>query len=185
MRDLPHELVAAFQSTLEETTQARLLLHVVDCSDPAHRERIEDVDEVLRQIGANRLPIVQVYNKADILGVPPRVDRAETGMPHRVWLSAATGEGVDILMGVITDFLHLEIVSGTVRLTVDQARLRALLYDRATVLDETALEEGGWEMEVEIDRRDYRELQQQERLEITGPDADSGDSGDGRPAVLH
>ena len=73
-----------------------LLLHVIDCSDPAHLARIEDVNDVLRQIGADRLPLVQVYNKADILGVPPRVDRAETGMPMRVWLSAATGDGMSM-----------------------------------------------------------------------------------------
>jgi len=189
VRDLPHELVAAFQSTLEETTQARLLLHVVDCSDPAHRERIGDVDEVLRQIGASRLPIVQVYNKADILGTPPRVDRAETGMPKRVWLSAATGEGVDILMDVITDFLHLDIVCGTVRLTVEQARLRALLYERATVLDEKVMENGGWEIEIEIDRRGYRDLQRQERISIEGvagdDDEDKPDDGDEPAALLH
>ncbi len=189
VRDLPHELVAAFESTLEETAQARLLLHVIDCSDPDHQEKIEDVDEVLRQIGADRLPIVQVYNKADILRVPPRVDRAETGMPKRVWLSAATGEGVDILMGVITEYLHLEMVCGTVRLTVDQARLRAMLYDRATVIAEKAMADGGWEMDVEIDRRGYRELRRRERLEIAGATVDDRDSDDGaddgQSAILH
>ncbi|NND37653.1 MAG: GTPase HflX [Gammaproteobacteria bacterium] len=183
VRDLPHELVAAFQSTLEETTQARLLLHVIDCADPAHNERMEDVDEVLREIGADRLPIVQVYNKADILGVQPRVDRAETGMPKRVWLSAATGEGIDLLISVITEFLHLDVVCGTVRLTVEQARLRAMLYERATVLDERLLEDGGWEMNVEIDRRGYDDLQRLERLEIAG--ADGADEGDDQSAFVH
>jgi len=183
VRDLPHELVAAFQSTLEETTQARLLLHVIDCGDPTHIERMEDVDEVLREIGADRLPIVQVYNKADILGVAPRVDRAETGMPKRVWLSAATGEGIDLLLGVITDFLHLDVVCGTVRLTVEQARLRALLYERATVLDERELEQGGWELDVEIDRRGYDDLQRREKLEISG--AESANDGDDQSAFVH
>lgn len=187
VRDLPHELVEAFQSTLEETAQARLLLHVIDCSDPEHRERIGDVDEVLRKIGADRLPIVQVYNKADILGVPPRVDRAETGMPERVWLSAATGEGIDILMDVITDFLHLDLVCGTVRLTVEQARLRAILYERSTVVAERAMEDGGWEMDVEIDRRGYRDLRRSERLEIAGAaiDDEQADDGDEQSAILH
>lgn len=179
VRDLPHELVAAFQSTLEETRQARLLLHVIDCSDPAHLERTEDVNEVLRQIEADRLPVVQVYNKADILGVPPRIDRSETGMPKRVWLSAATGEGVDVLMDVITDFLHLDVVCGTVKLTVAQARLRALLYERATVTSERGLTDGGWELDVEIDQRGYRDLQRNEDLEIFS-------AGDDEPsAIVH
>ncbi|MGI9343953.1 MAG: ribosome rescue GTPase HflX [Gammaproteobacteria bacterium] len=183
VRDLPHELVAAFHSTLEETTQARLLLHVIDCSDPAHQERIEDVDEVLRQIGADRLPVIQVYNKADILGAPTRVDRAETGMPRRVWLSAVTGEGIDILIGAITDFLHLDVVCGTASLTVGQARLRARLYELGSVKAERDQPDGGWELDLEMDRRSYRELQRQENLEISG---DHGaDGADGQSAILH
>jgi len=179
VRDLPLELVAAFQSTLAETRQARLLLHVIDCRDPAHLERTEDVNEVLRQIEADRLPVVQVYNKADILDVPPRVDRSETGMPKRVWLSAATGEGVDVLMDVITDCLHLDVVCGTVKLTVAQARLRALLYERATVTSERGLTDGGWELDVEIDQRGYRDLQRNEDLEIFS-------AGDDEPsAIVH
>ena len=164
VRDLPHELVEAFQSTLEETLQAKLLLHVIDCSDPSHLTRIDDVNAVLEQIGADTLPLVQVYNKADIRGIPPRVDRAETGMPMRVWLSAETGQGMDALLGAITDYLHLDVVCGTVRLAVSQARLRALIYDSATVVDERLLTEGGWELDVEIDPRGLQYLQQRENL---------------------
>jgi GTP-binding protein HflX len=164
VRDLPHELVAAFQSTLEETRESRLLLHVIDCSDPLHLARIEDVNAVLKQIGGSELPLVQVYNKADILGVPPRVDRADTGMPKRVWLSAKTGEGLDALLGVITNYLHVDLLYGTVRLGVSQARLRALLYDSAAVIGERVLAEGGWELDVEIDRKGFQFLQQTENL---------------------
>ena len=179
VRDLPHELVAAFQSTLEETTHARLLLHVIDCADPAHIERIDDVDAVLHQIGADQIPVVQVYNKADILGVVPRVDRSETGMVKRIWLSAETGEGVDVLMDVITDFLHLDLVSGTVRLTVAQSRLRALLYENATVTEERGLADGGWELDVEMDQRGYQDLQRNEKLELQA-------AGDDKPsAIVH
>jgi GTP-binding protein HflX len=174
VRDLPHELVAAFQSTLEETTDADLILHVVDCADPTHRDRIEDVDEVLTQIGATECPVIQVYNKTDILGVPPRVDRAEDGSAARVWLSAAKGQGIDILLDVITDALHGDIVIGTVRLDVSQARLRALLYERATVVDERVMNDGSWELDVEIDQRGYQDLRRQENLQITSTDDDTG-----------
>ncbi len=174
VRDLPHELIAAFQSTLEETADADLILHVVDCADPARRERIEDVDEVLMQISANERPVIQVYNKTDILGVLPRVDRAEDGGPARVWLSATTGQGIDILLDVITDALHRDIISGTVRLGVSQARLRALLYERATVVDERIMKDGSWELDVEIDRRGYQELSKSEDLHISSAGDDSG-----------
>ncbi|MAF84863.1 MAG: GTPase HflX [Gammaproteobacteria bacterium] len=174
VRDLPHELVAAFQSTLEETADADLILHVVDCADPVHQERIEDVNVVLAQIGATERPVIQVYNKTDILDVPPRVDRAEDGMPTRVWISAATGQGVDILLDVITDALHRDIVSGTVRLGVSQARLRALVYERATVIDERVMKDGSWELDVEIDSRGYQDLRRQENLQINLAGDDSG-----------
>jgi GTP-binding protein HflX len=180
VRDLPHELIAAFHSTLEESRGARLLLHVVDCSDPEHAQRAEDVTAVLRQIGADRLPVVQVYNKADILGVPPRVDRADTGMPGRVWLSAATGEGVEALLGVVAEYLHMDVIRGTVLLGVADARLRALLHDQANVLDERLLGDGGWEMDVELDRRGYEYLRRAEKLSFTpvpGPAATAAVSG--------
>ncbi|MGI9308645.1 MAG: GTPase HflX, partial [Gammaproteobacteria bacterium] len=165
IRDLPHELIAAFHSTLEETRDARLLLHVIDCADPEHAERTAQVEVVLEQIEANKLPVIQVYNKADILGVPPRIDRAETGMPRRVWVSAKTGAGTEELLAAIAEFLHQSRVQGTVRLDFNRARLRALLYDCGTVLEERVLD-SGWELDVEIDQRGFDFLQRHEKLEF-------------------
>jgi GTP-binding protein HflX len=164
IRDLPHELIAAFKSTLEETRDARLLLHVVDCADPAHVERIEQVNEVLTAIGAEGLSVIHVYNKADILAIPPRLDRAETGMPQRVWLSAETGAGIDLLLEAIAEFLFRERVRGLVRLDVGQARLRALLFESGKIWQETGLDEGGWELDVELNQRDFDQLAAHEQL---------------------
>ena len=164
IRDLPHELIAAFKSTLEETRDARLLLHVIDCSDPAHLERIGQVEEVLKEVGANFLPVIHVYNKADILGVPPRIDRADTGMPMRVWLSAMTGEGVGLLLAAIADYLYQDRVRGIIRLEVSQARLRSLIYEAGQVLTESPLDDGGWQLQVEFARRDFEKLQSREQL---------------------
>jgi GTP-binding protein HflX len=166
VRDLPHELIAAFESTLEETRESRLLLHVIDAADPAHLEHIEQVEKVLATIGAGHLPVIQVNNKADILAVEPRVDRAETGMPSRIWLSAATGAGVDLLLAGIAEYLHRDVVRGTVRLSVSQARLRALLYQRGGVRREQSLDDGGWEIEVEMDRPGFMDLQHSEGLQV-------------------
>ncbi len=166
IRDLPHELIAAFQSTLEETRDARLLLHVVDSADPAHLERIAQVDSVLEEIGAGGLPVIHVYNKTDILGVQPRIDRAETGMPRRVWLSAVTGDGVELLQQAIAEYLLQGRVSGTVRLSTSQARLRALLYETGHVLQEEILQDGGWELAVELDRERFERLNRNDGLEF-------------------
>jgi GTP-binding protein HflX len=167
VRDLPHELVAAFRSTLEETREARLLLHVIDAADPAHQERTADVERVLEEIGAGALPVIQVYNKTDILATAPRVDRSGTGMPSRVWLSASTGAGVDLLLASIGEFIHRDRVHGTVRLGVSQARLRALIYRSGSVVRERQLPDGGWEMDVEMDRRGYNQLQRLENLHFS------------------
>ena len=164
VHDLPHELVAAFRSTLEETTGARLLLHVIDASDPAHEQRMSEVEEVLSQIGAAHLPVVKVYNKTDILGAEPRVDRSETGAVRAVWLSAVTGDGLESLLEVIGEYLQGELVRGTVRLDKTDGRLRALLYDSAQVLEERALAEGGWELDIELERRGYEDLRRRENF---------------------
>ena len=166
VRDLPHELIAAFQSTLEETRDANLLLHVIDCADPEHQLRMEQVNQVLERIGADKLPAIQVYNKADILGTEPRVDRSETGEVRRIWLSAHTGEGMDLLLESVAEFLHQDRVRGTVQLDVTQARLRALLYEQARIYAERMQDDGGWELDLEIDRRRYDRLRQQESLSI-------------------
>jgi GTP-binding protein HflX len=166
VRDLPHELIAAFQSTLEETRESRLLLHVVDAADPAHGERIEQVEQVLATIGAGHLPVIRVYNKADILKIEPRVDVSETGMPARVWMSAATGSGVELLLKAIAEYLHRDVVRGTVRLTVSQARLRAKIYERSGVRSERVLDDGGWEIDVELDRAGFLDLQRSEKFQM-------------------
>ena len=173
IRDLPHELVAAFRSTLEETRESRLLLHVIDASDPAHEERIDDVVKVLEEIGADHLPRVQVYNKTDILGLPPRVDRAETGMATRVWLSSRTGDGVDALLGVIAEYLHVALMKCTVEVPAAEARLRARLYALGAVTAERLRDDGSFEIDLELDRRGFDELNRREHLRILpGPCAE-------------
>ena len=183
VRDLPHELIAAFKSTLEETRDARLLLHVIDCADPAHLERIEQVEDVLKTVGADGLPVIHVYNKADILDAPPRIDRAETGMPMRVWLSAATGDGVDLLLEAIAEYLFQDRVRGSLRLDATEARLRALVYRHGQVLHEEPLEDGGCELEVEFDRRDFEQLRSREGLSFIEPQNDGVSSAAGNNAV--
>jgi GTPase len=166
IRDLPHELVAAFRSTLDETRHSRLLLHVIDAADPAHEERIHDVVKVLEEIGADHLPRVQVYNKADILAIPPRVDRAETGMANRVWLSSRTGLGVDALLGVIAEYLHVALLKCTVEVSAAEARLRARLYALGAVTAERLRDDGGWELDLELDRRGFDDLNRREHLRV-------------------
>ncbi len=187
IRDLPHELIAAFRSTLEETQHSRLLLHVIDCSDPAHEERMHAVVKVLEEIGADHLPRLQVYNKADILNLQPRVDRGETGIPTRVWVSSRTGLGIEALLGAIAEYLHVALLKCTVELTAAEARLRARLYEMGAIVAERLREDGGWELDLELDRRGFEDLNRREHLHVLSgsglPDSAWSDPGAIRPAA--
>jgi GTP-binding protein HflX len=100
---LPHTLVAAFRATLEETVHADLLLHVVDASSPVRERQIEEVNQVLAEIGAESIPQLLVWNKIDLNGAPPGIDRDDCGSIVRVRLSARTGAGVDALRQALAE----------------------------------------------------------------------------------
>jgi GTP-binding protein HflX len=101
VRELPHQLVAAFRATLEETIHADLLLHVVDGASPVRMEQIEQVNEVLREIGADHIPQILVWNKIDAAGLEPGIERDEYGKISRVFISARSGAGLDLLRDAI------------------------------------------------------------------------------------
>jgi GTP-binding protein HflX len=103
VRELPHQLVAAFRATLEETIHADLLLHVVDAASPARMEQIEQVNEVLREIGADHIPQILVWNKIDAAGLEPAVERDEYDKISRVFISAQKGAGMDLLRDAIVE----------------------------------------------------------------------------------
>ena len=104
IRDLPHQLVAAFQATLEETIHADMLLHVVDASSDMRQEQIEQVNQVLEEIDAQKVPQLLVLNKIDLAGLEPGIDRNEEGRIRRVSVSAVTGAGFDLLRQAIAEF---------------------------------------------------------------------------------
>ncbi|HWS68745.1 MAG TPA: ribosome rescue GTPase HflX, partial [Steroidobacteraceae bacterium] len=138
VRALPHELVAAFRSTLQEARDADLLLHVVDASDPLRDERIGQVREVLRSIGAGDIRELLVFNKVDLMeaeaGPPaPRVVMGADGVASQAWVSAATGAGLDILRDVLTHAVRPNQVRRTVHLDLPAAALRSDLYRRNAV----------------------------------------------------
>jgi GTP-binding protein HflX len=141
IRDLPHELVAAFQSTLTEAREATLLLHVVDASDPRRAEHMAEVDSVLKQIGADGIPSIRVFNKIDRLEEAPRVDRGEDGTVESVWISAARGQGLDLLGHAIAERLSCAVQRVCVQLPQSAGAARARLYAAGVVLRERSLDE--------------------------------------------
>ncbi|MDO6443813.1 MULTISPECIES: ribosome rescue GTPase HflX [unclassified Marinobacter] len=159
IRHLPHKLVEAFRATLEETTEATILLHIVDCHDSRRDENIEQVEEVLAEIGADEIPVLQVFNKIDLLDdFAPRVERNEEGVPVRAWVSAVTGEGLDGLYDAIVERLAEDVVHQFVLLGPADGKLRALLHEAGSVLSEEYRETGDTVLEIRLQRRDWLQL---------------------------
>ncbi|WP_456445960.1 ribosome rescue GTPase HflX [Thiolapillus sp.] len=160
---LPHELVAAFKSTLQETVEASLLLHVIDAASHCRADNMAEVEDVLQQIGAHEVPRIDVYNKIDLLDdVPPHVDRNEEGLVTRVWCSAVTGQGLDLLVDALQERFHQAHVRRRVHLEAGDGRLRALLHEKSHVLQIQDLEDGGCEMEIELTVTDFQRLMKKE-----------------------
>ena len=149
VRDLPHELVAAFRSTLAEAREADLLLHVIDAADELRDERIGQVDKVLEEIGAGDIPQVLVFNKIDrIEGALPRHDPEVEGR-ERVWLSAKDGRGVDLLRTLLAHRFVDRRLKSELRLGPDQGRLRARLHGMGAITSEHA-DETGWVLHLDL-----------------------------------
>ncbi len=156
---LPHELVAAFRSTLEETRGADLLLHVVDAAGARRDGCIADVEEVLDEIGAGEIPQIQVFNKIDLLpDAAPRIERDAEGRARRVWLSAETGAGVGLLSQAIAEYFGTDRLRRLVRLGPADGWRRAWFFNHAQVLAEAHTEQGGWVLEVRVPRLDLERL---------------------------
>ncbi|MGD8107691.1 ribosome rescue GTPase HflX [Pantoea sp. FN0302] len=163
IRHLPHDLVAAFKATLQETREATLLLHVIDAADVRLDENIEAVEAVLEEIEADDIPVLQVMNKIDMLdGFEPRIDRNDENQPVRVWLSAQTGVGLPLLFQALTERLSGEIVQQQLRLPPELGRLRSRFYQLQAIEKEWNEEDGSVSMMIRMPIVDWRRLCKQE-----------------------
>ncbi len=169
VRDLPHELVAAFRSTLSEAREADLLLHVIDAADPLREDRIAQVDAVLAEIGAGDIPQLLAYNKIDKLassgdGMKPRHDESgggpDSGLRERVWLSARAGQGIELMRAALGMKLGLRRIAAELHLPPDAGRLRARLHELGAVRSEIHGEHG-WTLRLDLAEADAARLASQ------------------------
>jgi GTP-binding protein HflX len=158
VRALPHELIAAFRSTLQEARDADLLLHVVDANDPLRNERIEQVREVLKGIGAGEIRELLIFNKIDLSGDKPRSIEGADGVATQVWASAANGAGLDGLREALAHAVRPNQVRRTFHLQLQAAGVRSDLYSRNAVRAERQCEDGSWDMDVELDLAEVAKL---------------------------
>jgi len=150
IRELPHELVAAFQSTLTEARAATLLLHVVDASNPRREEQLAAVNGVLEEIGASAIPQITVYNKIDRLDSAPRIDRDQDGRAVAVWISAEQGRGLDVLRDAVAERLARFARRALLKVPASAGALRSRLYAARAVRAESAADDGSIELAVEL-----------------------------------
>ncbi len=166
IRHLPHDLVNAFRSTLQETAQAQLLLHIIDSSDENRDANIQEVDKVLAQIGADKIHCIHIMNKVDLTGVKPRIDVAEDGRVKRIWLSVESGDGINLLQQTLIDLFREQMVEGRLILSPAEARLRAKLFEAGVIRKETIDEEGQFLLQISISRRDLNQFESREQVAL-------------------
>lgn len=168
IRYLPHKLVEAFRATLEESASADLLLHVVDAAAAERDEQVFQVEQVLEEIGASEVPVLEIYNKIDLLDtVEPHIQRNAEGVPVRVWLSAEQEKGLDLLLTAINDCLAREMFQARLCLPPDMARLRALLFAADAVQSEDYGADGELQLEVRLPLVELNRLLSREGLDET------------------
>ena len=163
VRALPHELVAAFRSTLQEAREADLLLHVIDAGDPLRDERTAQVREVLRGIGAGDIRELLVYNKVDLMEQEPTAPAARIvvgpdGVASQAWVSAVTGAGLEGLRHAMAHAVRPDLVRRTLHVALAAAAVRSDLYRRGAVRAERQRDDGSWEMDVELDMTEVDKL---------------------------
>lgn len=167
IRHLPHKLVESFRATLEESSNADLLLHVIDAHEPERDQQIEQVLAVLAEIGANELPMLEIYNKLDLMdGIEPQIQRDADGRPQRVWVSARDGLGMGLVRQAISELLGNDLFVGTLCLPQSLGRLRAQFFELSAVQRETHDEEGGSLLEVRLPRIELNRLISREGLRV-------------------
>ncbi len=154
IRHLPHELVSAFRSTLQEASEASLLLHIVDANADDRDETISQVNGVLEEIDAGQIRQLQVFNKIDLLdNIAPHIDYDDAHKPIRVWLSAQTGDGLELLNQALIEIFMLNKIKLKCYLSSRQNNVRAKLFDFSKIIEEKCDDYGGWNLTLEIDKK--------------------------------
>jgi|TARA_B110000914_G_scaffold226474_1_gene251784 GTP-binding protein HflX len=162
IKELPHELVAAFRATLQEAKEADLILHIIDGSDPNRWQRIKQVNNVLKQLEADKVPQLRVYNKIDKLNYKPKLTKRINGSGRAAWVSALKGEGLNLLMTGISSFFARNLLIGSIKLNNSQGKQRAKLFQMGAVKEEKILDDGSFRLALEITKQDiYRFLKKE------------------------
>lgn len=166
IRNLPHDLVVAFRSTLQETVEADLLLHVIDGHDDQRDLFIAQVNAVIQEIGAEHVPQIEIYNKIDLNNQTPRVEPSDGTTPTRIFISAQQCLGIDVLLNYLGDYFATQVFNGVIQLEAKHAKLRAQLYKEEAISAETINELGDYVLTLKIDQPLFDKLLKEAQLEL-------------------
>lgn len=158
IRNLPHDLVAAFRSTLQETAEADLLLHVIDSYDEQRELYTEQVNAVIEELGAEDIPQIEIYNKIDLGGQQPKVEEGQNGEPTRIWISAQQNLGLDLLLEYLGNYFAKQLFEGELVVPPQHARLRSRLYAEKAVTSESISDQGEFILTLTIEQRKLEQL---------------------------
>ncbi|WP_286263402.1 ribosome rescue GTPase HflX [Thalassotalea atypica] len=169
IRHLPHDLVAAFKATLTETREAELLLHVVDIADERRSENIGQVENVLAEIEANEVPQLLICNKIDSLeDCQPRIDRDETGLPIRVWISAQANIGIDLLFDALAERMGRQVIQHSLKIPPSAGKFIGMLYQLNCIANEEYDEQGNCLVDVKMPVREWNRIIKQDKAAVEG-----------------
>lgn len=166
IRNLPHDLVAAFRSTLQETAEADLLLHVIDSHDEQRELYTEQVNNVIEELGAQDIPQIEVYNKIDLGDQEPHIEVGINGEPTRIWVSAQKKLGLELLLEYLGEYFAQQLFQGQLTLPPQHGRLRAQLYAENAVQGESISEQGEFILELTIEQHILDKLLKDEGLSL-------------------
>ncbi|MFQ1048678.1 ribosome rescue GTPase HflX [Avibacterium paragallinarum] len=159
IRELPHDLVSAFKSTLQETTEASLLLHVVDCTDTRKLDNIQAVNEVLQEIQADSVPTLLVYNKIDqVENLAPHIEYDEQNRPIAVYISAHQQQGIELLTDAIRQRLSKNMLHLRLNLPPQEGQIRHWLYEMGCIRQEQISEQGEFLLEINLEQSEWKKL---------------------------
>ncbi len=164
IRHIPHDLIASFRATLEETRESDVLIHVIDCNDDEREARIAQVNAVLDEIGAGQIPQVLIYNKIDRDELAPRMDYDAATQRFSIWLSAQTGSGLGLLHEVLDRYARGDAARHELHLPPTAGKLRAELFELGAVRHEQGADDGGWLLAVDLDSYHLQKLMREAGL---------------------
>ena len=160
IRELPKELIEAFLSTLEEVSSADLILHVLDSSDRSMLQHKQSVEKILKQIGADQIPIIYAYNKADLL----KTDLNTINTFDHIQISAKNGSGINSLLELISSKINPQPIETTMRIGVNESKIRSDIYNISNVLEECLIDENTLELKIQIDEKNLSRLKKNKKI---------------------